>query len=109
MLKQRTLNNAFSATGVTAHSGEKAEITLRPAPVNTGYWDNHVQCTITDNDAEPTISINDVTVAEDAGTAQFTVTLSAASEKTVTVDYATSNDTATGGNDFRSKERTVGT
>ena len=36
MIKQRTLNNAFSATGVTAHSGEKATITLRPAPCNTG-------------------------------------------------------------------------
>ncbi len=36
MLKQRTLRNAISATGVGLHSGQKVTMTLRPAPVNTG-------------------------------------------------------------------------
>ncbi|MBI3967569.1 MAG: hypothetical protein HY329_18180, partial [Chloroflexi bacterium] len=48
--------------------------------------------TITDDDASPTLSINDVTVAEgSSGTtnAVFTVTLSATSGQTVTVKYAT--------------------
>ena len=54
--------------------------------------------TITDDDAAPTLTIDDVTVAEgNSGTmnATFTVTLSAASGQTVTVDYATANGTAT--------------
>lgn len=54
--------------------------------------------TITDDDATPSLSINDVTVTEGAsGTvdATFTVTLSAASGQTVTVAYATADGTAT--------------
>ena len=46
--------------------------------------------TITDNDAAPSLTINDVTVNEAAGTATFTVTLSAISGRQVTVNYATS-------------------
>ena len=53
----------------------------------------------------PAISINDVTVNEAAGTATFTVTLNAASGQTVTVNYATSNGTATAGADFTARER----
>ena len=51
----------------------------------------------------PALSISDVTVTEgDAGTtdAVFTVTLSAASDKLITVDYATADDTATAGDDY---------
>ena len=54
--------------------------------------------TITDDDPPPTLSITDVTVTEgNAGTtnAVFTVSLGAASGKTVTVDYATADGTAT--------------
>ncbi|MGD9153088.1 MAG: UDP-3-O-acyl-N-acetylglucosamine deacetylase [Gammaproteobacteria bacterium] len=36
MIRQRTLNNIIKATGVTVHSGERAELELRPAPANTG-------------------------------------------------------------------------
>ncbi len=36
MIKQRTLKTVIKATGITLHGGERAEITLRPAPVNTG-------------------------------------------------------------------------
>lgn len=36
MIRQRTVNNTFSVTGITAHSGEKAQMILRPAPINTG-------------------------------------------------------------------------
>lgn len=54
--------------------------------------------------AQPTLSINDVTVTEgNAGTinANFTVSLSAPSSQTVTVNYATADGTATGGSDYR--------
>ncbi len=36
MIKQRTLKNAIKATGITVHTGERAELTLRPAPADTG-------------------------------------------------------------------------
>ncbi len=36
MLKQRTLKEAISATGVGLHNGEKVTLTLRPAAPNTG-------------------------------------------------------------------------
>ena len=53
---------------------------------------------ITDNDLQPTISINDVTVTEgNSGTtsATFTVTLSNPSSQAITVNYATADGTAT--------------
>ncbi|MDN3653570.1 UDP-3-O-acyl-N-acetylglucosamine deacetylase [Thalassotalea ponticola] len=36
MIKQRTLKQAIDAVGVGLHKGEKVQLTLRPAPVNTG-------------------------------------------------------------------------
>jgi UDP-3-O-[3-hydroxymyristoyl] N-acetylglucosamine deacetylase len=36
MIRQRTLKNIIKATGITLHGGERAELTLRPAPPNTG-------------------------------------------------------------------------
>ena len=47
--------------------------------------------TILDNDVQPTISVNDVTVNEDAGTMTFTVELSHATGSNVTFDYATAD------------------
>ncbi|SNT18069.1 MULTISPECIES: autotransporter-associated beta strand repeat-containing protein, partial [unclassified Azospirillum] len=59
--------------------------------------------TITDDDAAPTLSIADVTEAEGNGSTHymtFTVTLSAASSKTVTVNWATADGTALSGEDY---------
>ncbi|TAK90499.1 MAG: UDP-3-O-acyl-N-acetylglucosamine deacetylase [Burkholderiaceae bacterium] len=36
MLRQRTIKQTVTATGVGLHSGTKVELTLRPAPANTG-------------------------------------------------------------------------
>ncbi len=36
MVKQRTLKNSVYATGVGLHTGERVDLTLRPAPVNSG-------------------------------------------------------------------------
>jgi hypothetical protein len=77
---------------------------------NGTILDNQGQGTITDNDNPPTLSINDVSVAEgDAGTtsADFTVTLSAASAFTVTVNYATADNTATAGSDYQAATSTL--
>ncbi len=69
---------------------------------------------ITDNDSEPTIAVNDVTVTEgNAGTvnAVFNITLSAASAQTVTVGYATSslglNPAAAEGTDYTAASGTL--
>ena len=56
--------------------------------------------TIADDDGAPQIMVNDVTVNEAAGTLTFEVTLSAASGQTVTVDYATSDNTAVDPDDY---------
>ena len=61
-------------------------------------------------DTGPTLSINDVAVTEtDSGTttANFTVTLSPASSQTVTVQYATADNTATAGSDYASASGTL--
>ena len=45
MVRQRTLRRTIKATGVTLHSGEKAILTLRPAPANTGIIFRRVDLT----------------------------------------------------------------
>ena len=63
-------------------------------PANGTIADPQGVATITDDDAPPTLSVNDVAVTEsNAGTttATFTVSLSAASGKTVTVAWATAD------------------
>lgn len=66
--------------------------------------DQQQTITITDNDDPPTLSIDDVTVAEegDTGTvdATFTVSLSAESGNDVVFNYTTQNDTAESGSDY---------
>ena len=57
--------------------------------------------TITDDDIAPTIDIADnSTTNETAGATNLVATLSTASEKTITVDYDTSDGTATAGSDY---------
>ena len=66
--------------------------------------------TITDDDDPPDLEVDDVTVTEGAsGTvnATFTVSLSTASGWTVTVDWATSDGTATAGTDYTAGSGTL--
>jgi hypothetical protein len=72
-------------------------------PVNATIADGQGLGTILDDDPIPLLFIDDVTVIEgDTGTtnATFTVSLSAPSGQTVTVNYATADDTATAGSDY---------
>src|SRR5687767_10222458 len=64
------------------------------SPTNATIADGTGVGTILDNDATPSLSINDVTVNENAGTATFTVSLSAPSSLAVSVDYSMTNGTA---------------
>lgn len=80
------------------------------APSGGIISDNQGTGTINDDDGAPSISVNDVSVNEgNSGTtpATFTVSLSQASGKTVTVNYATSDDTATQPSDYASASGTV--
>ena len=63
-------------------------------PTNATIFDAQGIGTITNDDAEPTISIDDVSITE-GGNLVFTVSLTNASYQTITVDYATADDTAT--------------
>ena len=72
-------------------------------PTNATLADSQGVGTINDNDPTPTLSVNDATVIEgNTGTvpATFTVTLSAPSGRSVTVDYATANGTAVAPGDY---------
>jgi hypothetical protein len=65
--------------------------------------------TITDDDAPPSVAWTSAsfTVGEGAGTGLATAQLSAASAFTVTVNYATSNGTATAGSDYTARSGTL--
>ena len=61
-----------------------------------------------EEDDEATFSVNgSSSVSEDAGTATYSVSLSAAPESDVTVDYATSDGTATAGSDYTAASGTL--
>lgn len=79
-------------------------------PSNATIGDNQGLGTITNDDSQPSISIDNVTVTEgNAGTttATFTVSLSNASSQTTTVNYATADNSATAGSDYTAASGTV--
>ena len=94
-----------SVTGDAADEPDETVVVTLSAPVNATLATGAGTGTITDDDAAPTVSINSPSVAEGApGTAatlRFTVSLSAASGRQVTVDYADAGTgTATSGEDY---------
>lgn len=77
--------------------------------VNASSLDGLGVITILDNDGSPTLAISDATATE-GGDLTFTVTLSEASANTVTVDYATADDSAedeNGDDDYTSDSGTL--
>ena len=71
------------------------------APSGATIADGEGEGTIVDDgDQPPTLRIDDVSVAEDGGDAEFTVTLSRASVADVTVWYATTDGTARAEQDY---------
>jgi hypothetical protein len=76
------------------------------APVNATLGDGTGQATITDDDV-PAASIVDVMVGESAGTATFTVTLSAPPQQAASFSYGVAGLTATAGQDFTAVSGTV--
>ncbi|MCA9015655.1 MAG: hypothetical protein KDA77_10025, partial [Planctomycetaceae bacterium] len=76
---------------------------------NVAFGDSQGEVTIQDDDQTviPLLTIDDVAVNEDAGTATLNVSLSSAIPTTVTVDYITANDTAVSPNDYLARSGTV--
>lgn len=78
MIKQRTLKNVIKATGITLHGGERAEIVLRPAPVNTGILFRRI-------DLDPVVEIP--ALAEHVGDTRLSTTLTKGSVRVATVEH----------------------
>ena len=70
------------------------------APSGATVADGTGTGTITDNDEAPTITIGDAEPVREGGTAEFTVRLSSASGRPVTVAYRTVDGTAVAGADY---------
>ncbi|MCK5691125.1 hypothetical protein KAI87_17710, partial [Myxococcota bacterium] len=62
---------------------------------------SNIVATITDDDSEPIISINDIEADESEGSVLFTISLDAKSGREVRVDYATLDITTTVDSDYR--------
>lgn len=104
---------SFAVTPV-ADSFDEPDETVTFTVVNgTGYAVGSpaiATATIVDDDAPPALSIDDISVNEgNSGTttATFTVSLSAASGQTVSVNYATADGTATAGSDYVARSGTL--
>ena len=72
--------------------------------------DGQGQGTIVNDDAVPALTVGDVSVTEGNNlttTATFTVSLSAASGQTITVNYATADGTANAGSDYVARSGTL--
>ena len=80
------------------------------SPVNATITDNQALASIGDDDAIPSLAINDVSVTEgDSGTKlmTFTVTRTGHSAGTISVNYATASGMAQAGSDYVSKSGTL--
>ena len=78
---------------------ETFTLTLRRPSANVRLSGATATATIRDDDEAPSVSVADARAAEGAAL-PFAVTLSRASGRQTTVDYATSDGTATAGSDF---------
>jgi large repetitive protein len=95
----------------TYEADEDLSVTLSN-PANAGIADGTGTGTITNDDGVPAISVDDQGTAEgntgDNPVLGFTVTLSNPSDQTITVDYTTTNGTATtGDNDYDAASGTL--
>jgi len=78
MIRQRTLKTVVKATGITLHGGERAELILRPAPVNTGILFRRI-------DLDPIIEIP--ALAEHVGDTRMSTTLIKDQVRVATVEH----------------------
>jgi chitinase len=96
---------AVTVNGDTVDENNESFTVALTNPANATIGDGSGAGTITDNDPAPALSIGDVSVAEgNAGTtiATFTVSLSAASGRTITGDWSTIDGNAVQPTDYAS-------
>ena len=84
----------------TLHEGDETFALTLSNPENADLADAAATGTIADNDAMPELTVADARAAEDASVIVFTVKMSVSSTLPVTVDYATTDGTATAGEDY---------
>ena len=104
-----TQSITVSIIGDTVAEADETFFVDLSSPVGATLADNRGVVTIA-NDDSPSLSINNVSLNEGNGgatNANLTVTLSTASANTVTVNYATTNGTATAGSDYTTKSGTL--
>ncbi len=86
-----------------AYGGTKVSYTPGTNPIQD-LWGNeagHINFRAVRNDSpEPVLSVRNLTVSENAGSAVFEVALDVVSGEALTVDYATANGTAVAGSDY---------
>lgn len=91
---------AISVTGDALNEADETFVVSLSNSMNAPILDGEGLVTIANDDPLPHLSIGDLTVSEAAGSAQFTVTLSAPSGQPLSVDFSTAGGTATAGTDF---------
>ena len=101
---------AVPVVGDTRDEFDETFVVALSSPTNATVADDQGVGTIVDNDALPTVSVDNVSTAEgDAGTttATFTASLSAPSGKPISVDYATADGTASSPADYAAATGTL--
>jgi hypothetical protein len=88
--------------------GDETVLVSLSDPVNAKIGTGTAVLTITDDEAEPTLSIADASASEGAGTMIFYVTLSSASTLGVSVDWSTSDGPAGPGGAITGEDYTGG-
>ena len=96
--------------GDTVNEADETFFVNLSSPFNATIADGQGVGTIANDDALPSISINDVSTAEgntETTNAVFTVTLSSPSGRSVTVNFSTADGTATAGTDYVASSGTL--
>lgn len=107
---QTTASVAVPVIGDLSDEPDESVLLNLTNAVNVVLADTQVVATIANDDAPPELTAADATVVEgNTGTKNlnFVVRLSAASGRTITVNYATANDSATAGSDYTAKSGTL--
>jgi subtilisin family serine protease/disulfide oxidoreductase YuzD/DNA-binding cell septation regulator SpoVG/subtilisin-like proprotein convertase family protein len=105
-----TATISIPVTGDTADEGDETFVLNLTGATNTTLDDTQAIATVIDDDPLPAVSIADAATTEGNSGPRalgFTVTLSAASTQTITVQVSTSDGTATAGSDYTASTQTV--
>ena len=91
---------------VIAESDETFTLAIAGATGTVGDTSDTATGTITDDDADPDVLVDDATITE-GGDLVFTITLTNPSASTIAVDLTTTNGTAVAGDDYTATTDTV--